>query len=139
MNVRRMTSTASVATALAVVLIGFSAVVDSQSRTLPTAVDQNYEQPRTAWGDPDLSGLWETRGRTPLQRPPELATREFLTEEEAVVRMANGIDSSGDDDFVTEELATADVQRFEQADAPDDGRPGGASQGRSTTPSGTRR
>ena len=124
MNVRRMTSTAGVATALAVVLIGFSAVLDSQSRTLPTAVDQNYEQPRTAWGDPDLSGLWETRAQTPFQRPPELATREFLTEEEAVVRMVNGIDSSGDDDFVTEELATADVQRFARADAPDDGRPG---------------
>lgn len=39
--------------------------------------------PRTAWGQPDLQGVWDFRSITPLQRPEELEGREFLTEEEA--------------------------------------------------------
>ena len=38
---------------------------------------------RTAWGDPALSGIWDFRSITPLQRPEERADQEFLTEEEA--------------------------------------------------------
>ena len=38
---------------------------------------------RTAWGDPALSGIWDFRSITPLQRPEEFADRDFLTEEEA--------------------------------------------------------
>ena len=40
--------------------------------------------PRTAWGQPDLRGIWDFRTITPLQRPAALANREFLTEEEVV-------------------------------------------------------
>ena len=39
--------------------------------------------PRTAWGQPDLQGIWDFRTITPLERPEELAEQEFLTEEEA--------------------------------------------------------
>ena len=39
--------------------------------------------PRTAWGQPDLGGVWEYKTRTPLERPDRYAGREFLTEEEA--------------------------------------------------------
>ena len=39
--------------------------------------------PRTAWGQPDLQGVWDFRTITPLQRPEGLAEQEFLTEEEA--------------------------------------------------------
>ena len=38
---------------------------------------------RTPWGDPDLQGVWDYRTITPLERPADLAGREFLTEEEA--------------------------------------------------------
>ena len=38
--------------------------------------------PRTPWGDPDLQGLWYYGTNTPLQRPPQYAGREWLTEEE---------------------------------------------------------
>ena len=37
---------------------------------------------RTAWGDPDLQGIWSYATITPLQRPTALAGREFLTPEE---------------------------------------------------------
>ena len=39
--------------------------------------------PRTSWGAPDLQGVWDFRSITPMQRPEELAGKEFLTEEEA--------------------------------------------------------
>ena len=43
------------------------------------------ELPRTAWGDPDLQGVWDFRSLTPMERPPELAGKEVLTAEEAAV------------------------------------------------------
>ena len=38
--------------------------------------------PRTAWGDPDLQGIWSYATFTPLERPAAFAGREFLTPEE---------------------------------------------------------
>ncbi len=35
---------------------------------------------RTAWGDPDLQGIWNNSTLTPFQRPVEQADQEFLTE-----------------------------------------------------------
>ena len=40
---------------------------------------------RTPWGDPDLQGTWDFTTITPLERPAELAAKEFLTEAEAAV------------------------------------------------------
>ena len=37
---------------------------------------------RTAWGDPDLQGVWNHGTITPLERPVEYAGRERLTDEE---------------------------------------------------------
>ena len=41
--------------------------------------------PRTAWGQPDLHGIWDFRSITPLQRPEDLSDTVFLTEEEAAI------------------------------------------------------
>ncbi len=43
------------------------------------AADRTF---RTAWGDPDLQGIWSYATFTPLERPDALAGREFLTSEE---------------------------------------------------------
>src|SRR5262249_47286247 len=40
--------------------------------------------PRTADGHPDMSGTWTNITITPLERPKELAGKEFFTPEEAV-------------------------------------------------------
>ena len=42
--------------------------------------------PTTAWGDPDLQGVWTGSTLTPLERPADLAGKAFLTEEEAAER-----------------------------------------------------
>ena len=39
--------------------------------------------PRTAWGEPDLQGLWTSATLTPLERPERQAERSTLSDEEA--------------------------------------------------------
>src|SRR5262245_5742641 len=51
--------------------------------TTEPAGAQTSKVPRTAWGKPDLSGIWDFRTITPLERPSSQADKEFLTEEEA--------------------------------------------------------
>ena len=58
-------------------LAPLAASTAAQSRADETA-------PRTAWGAPDLQGMWDFRTVTPLERPEELAEKEFLTAEDAV-------------------------------------------------------
>ena len=48
--------------------------------------------PRTPWGDPDLQGTYTNKTTTPLQRPEDLANREFLTEEEVANRERAALD-----------------------------------------------
>ena len=59
--------------------------IDLMMRRARRALDQMAEAtiPRAAWGRPDLQGVWDFRSITPLQRPEDLADRDFLTEEEA--------------------------------------------------------
>jgi hypothetical protein len=47
-----------------------------------------WTSPRTAWGDPDLQGMWPTTklNGTPLQRPEAFGERRFLTDEEFAER-----------------------------------------------------
>ena len=40
----------------------------------------------TPWGDPDLQGLWNNGTTTPLERPDELAGKEFFTDAEVAAR-----------------------------------------------------
>ena len=69
-------------TVIAVVLL---VPAPAASQTQAAAADSGAS-PRTAWGDPDLQGVWSYASLTPLQRPAEFADKEFYTAEEAAAR-----------------------------------------------------
>ncbi len=76
--------------------------------------------PTTAWGAPDLGGIWDFRTITPLQRPGDLADKEFLTEEEAANLEQEVIERN-------QTLLERPAERTEaanQVDRRDDGSPG---------------
>ncbi len=69
-----------VVSAAAAVVVGVLLVSEPIAGQLSPA--ENWEVPRTPWGDPDLQGIWDSKSTTPMQRPAQYAGREFLTDEE---------------------------------------------------------
>jgi hypothetical protein len=55
---------------------------------LAPVAGQTGGAPKTPWGAPDLQGIWENEFVTPMERPKEMGTREFLTPEEIAQRQA---------------------------------------------------
>ena len=50
----------------------------------------------TAWGDPDLQGIWSYASLTPLQRPAQLGDKEFYTADEAAIINARSREDTED-------------------------------------------
>lgn len=48
----------------------------------------DYEAPRTEWGQPDLQGVWNFSSTVPMTRPRQFGDREYMTEEEAAAMAA---------------------------------------------------
>lgn len=84
------------ATLVAVVCAGLTGgvAVDAQRASARdeqgTAGAATYQVPRTAWGDPDLTGVWPANDMqgTPLERDPALGTRNTFNDEEFAAREA---------------------------------------------------
>jgi len=79
---RRTISAGGVSLSIAVAVLMLTSGLDGQTRSAGA-----YAAPRTAWGSPDLQGIWTTDdGRsTPLQRPADLGDRRYLTDEEFAI------------------------------------------------------
>ena len=60
-----------------------------------SAAGRTGSPPRTAWGHPDLQGLWTNTTTTPLERPDDLAGKEVLSSEEWAAR--NAVSGLSDD------------------------------------------
>ena len=61
------------------------ATVRTQAQTpgTPTAADgKGAAALKTAWGEPDLQGIWTREFDVPLQRPPKYGNKESFTDEE---------------------------------------------------------
>jgi hypothetical protein len=61
----------------------FLAMAAALTPIAATVQIQAQERPHTAWGAPDLGGIWDFRTMTPLERPRDLADKSVWTEEEA--------------------------------------------------------
>ena len=71
---------------------------------MPAVAAAQGAGPQTPWGHPDLQGTYTNKTTTPLQRPQDLAGREFLTEEEVANRERAALDRN-------EELLQAAARR----------------------------
>ena len=65
--------------------------------------------PRTAWGDPNIGGVWDYSSITPMTRPEKYGDREFLTEEEVAELEAGAVERD-------RSAAAAPVKRSEKGD-----------------------
>jgi hypothetical protein len=63
----------------AVLVVVAAAAVLVRNGTFAAADDEGL---RTAWGEPDLQGIWTNEFDTPLQRVPRYGTREFFSDAE---------------------------------------------------------
>src|SRR5947209_8283263 len=57
---------------------------------------RTYTPPKTAWGDPDLQGIFTNATITPFERPAEFAGKAFLTENEIAELEARAAKSHAD-------------------------------------------
>src|SRR5436309_910685 len=73
---------AGAAAVAGVISVSGTQTVAQAPRTAATAPAPTLKTPplKTAWGEPDLQGLWTDETDTPLQRPATYANQEFFTE-----------------------------------------------------------
>lgn len=103
---------------------------------MSAAAADNFQVPRTEWGQPDLQGVWNFSSDVPMERPAHYGTREFLSAEEieeirarAAARDAasdsalpiGGVDESYND-FWIENAGIGDLVRTSHIVYPPDGR-----------------
>ncbi|MQA29960.1 MAG: hypothetical protein GEU82_08995 [Luteitalea sp.] len=70
---------------VALVLAALTGVVPSEQIAAQSAKDAagTWTPSKTAWGDPDLQGIWNNATSTPLERPGRFADKPVLSDEEA--------------------------------------------------------
>jgi hypothetical protein len=69
--------------ALVAAVFAASTALSAAAQTSPAAVAKGYKAPRTALGQPDLSGVWSNATITRLEREPKYGERLILTPDEA--------------------------------------------------------
>ena len=77
MRDRSRGATMTAAIAAAAVTAVLSVTITQTSAQAPGASGPSL---KTAWGEPDLQGIWTDETATPLQRSPRYADQEFFTE-----------------------------------------------------------
>ena len=74
MTVRNLSPSVACSVLLALVLLPIETMAQS---------NEGSPSPRTAWGAPDLNGVWDFRTLTPFERPEDLSDQSLFTAEEA--------------------------------------------------------
>ena len=60
-----------------------AAAAKAKAPAKTTTAEKPYTVPRTAWGDPNLEGIWNNATSTPLQRPERFGDKAVLAADEA--------------------------------------------------------
>ncbi len=86
--------------ALVVMTVLVATAASGQTRAPGGEADtpSGWTAPRTAWGAPDLQGVWDYRTMTPLQRPREFAGKTVMSDEEAAAFQARTLEEQADYD-----------------------------------------
>ena len=82
--------------------------VKAEGAAAKPAASKTFTMPHTAWGHPNLQGTWTNGTTTPIERPADLADREFLSEKEWAARakeVAERAKQRPDDPLADVELA----------------------------------
>ncbi len=82
-------------------------VIGAACLSAQTAKTAKYVPPRTAFGQPDIQGVWTNATLTPLERPAALASKAFFTPAEAAAFEKQAQDSNNRDRRGTD--ATSDL------------------------------
>ena len=69
------------------------------SGTVTAQSPEDATVPRTAWGAPDLQGVWDFRTLTPLERPRTLEGKRSFTDEEAAEFERRSIENRASDNL----------------------------------------
>ena len=103
MNPRFRTSIALPAVVIALVLLAAAAAGQAPLSKAAAPAAKTWTPPRTPWGDPNLQGIYTSDDLmdTPIERPAELGSRLYFTEEELARAAAQ-----------LERRAKADLQEF---------------------------
>src|SRR5215510_1089158 len=89
----------------------FASLVSMLAAGALTLSAADYKSPRTAWGDPDLSGVWSSASElsVPFERNASFAERQVLTDQEFDQRLKQTA-SQLDSDNAEFSVETADTR-----------------------------
>jgi hypothetical protein len=85
MKYRYLAAVGALAVVAVIAALAFGPVAAQNSSATETE-ESGWTVPRTAWGDPDLQGVYRYEAAVALERPAQFKGREFLTEEEIAQR-----------------------------------------------------
>ena len=113
-----MTARCSVVAVLAMALMSFVPGAEAGQ----TVASDNWTQPRTADGHPDLQGTWANNRATPMQRPEQFGDKASLTDEELAeltsqIAAFRNAEQAGDllgDRLVQQALGNSKFQDFDE-------------------------
>ena len=82
----------------------------------------DYRAPKTAWGEPDLQGVWSSSAElsVPFERNPSYGDRQWLTEEEFTQRLkqTGALIDSDNAEFTVDNADTANAGAVGSATSP---------------------
>jgi hypothetical protein len=76
----------AIVTTVGLLSFGIAYAQATTAKAVSSAPGTAADAPVTAWGDPNLQGIWVGSTLTPMQRPEEFGEKEFLSEAEVTTR-----------------------------------------------------